>query len=122
MLILNKKYKVQDIDTQGKLYTNVSRAYMKTNDDYNLVLDYHCVLYKINKDDILNIQIYNDYEHQIKCEYQMNGSIYKIERGDNDKCKIYASFGGLLMIQDADINDLNEIDDRTKISLLVSRI
>ncbi|KAK6090025.1 hypothetical protein P3W45_001071 [Vairimorpha bombi] len=121
MLIINKKYKVEEIDPSGKLYQNVSRAYLVSSNDEKCILDYHSTLMKLNNEDVLNIQIYDNYEKEVKCDYQMNGRIYNIEECD-DKVKVYASFGGLLMIQSVDKGEVQGITNRTQISLLVSKI
>lgn len=76
---------------------------------------------RFQNEDVLNIQIYDDYETEVKCDYQMNGVIYKLEDCD-DKIKIYASFGGLLMIQTVERDCLQGINDRSKISCLISKI
>ncbi|WUR03071.1 DNA-directed RNA polymerases I, II, and III subunit RPABC3 [Vairimorpha necatrix] len=121
MLVINKKYKVDAIDKDGKLYQNVSRAYLKSSNNDECVIDYHSILMKLNNEDVLNIQIYDDYEQEVKCDYQMNGVVYKIE-DFKDKIKIHASFGGLLMIQTVDKDEIQGISDRSKISCLLTKI
>lgn len=121
MLIINKKYKVEEIDPSGKLYQNVSRAYLVSSNNEKCILDYHSTLLRLNNEDVLNIQIYDNYEKEVKCDYQMNGRIYNLE-DNNDHIKIYASYGGLLMIQNVEKGEIQGITNRTEISLLVSKI
>lgn len=121
MLVLNKKYKVECIDKEGKLYQNVSRAYLQCNNNDECILDYHSTLIRLNNEDVLNIQIYDNYETEVKCDYQMNGTIYQIE-DYKDKIKVHASFGGLLMIQTLEKDEIQGLINRSKISCLVSKI
>ncbi|KKO75386.1 dna-directed rna polymerase i [Vairimorpha ceranae] len=121
MLVLNKKYKVECIDKEGKLYQNVSRAYLQCNNNDECILDYHSTLIRLNNEDVLNIQIYDNYETEVKCDYQMNGTIYQIE-DYKDKIKVHASFGGLLMIQTLEKDEIQGLTNRSKISCLVSKI
>ncbi|KAF9763414.1 DNA-directed RNA polymerases I, II, and III subunit RPABC3 [Nosema granulosis] len=120
MILLNKKMVVSDIDKEGKLYSNVSRAYLKADDSTEIVLDYHSILLRISKDDVLYLQLFEG-EEKVECEYQMNGMVYKIEDLDG-RVEVWISFGGLLMIQKIAKDQIVGLNDRSRVSLAISKV
>ncbi|EOB14171.1 DNA-directed RNA polymerase I [Nosema bombycis CQ1] len=118
MIHLNKKLVVSDIDKEGKLYTNVSRAYLN---DSEIILDYHSLLLRITKGDVLLLSLYEENNGDLDCDYQMNGMVYKIEEKEG-KVEIWISFGGLLMIQKMNKDEIGSIKDRSRVVLCVSKV
>lgn len=120
MIILNSKLNVSDIDKEGKLYTNVSRAYLQS-DGLEVVLDYHSILLRISKGDVLHLRLI-DGEEAGDCDYQMNGMVYKIEEMEDGRVEVWTSFGGLLMIQRGHKEGVVGLKDKTKVVLSITKI
>lgn len=120
MFLLNKKLVVSDIDREGKLYSNVSRAYLRS-EDAEIILDYHSILLRIVKDDVLYLQLFEGQE-DVECDYQMNGMVYKIEEMGDGRVEVWISFGGLLMIQKIGKEQIVGLHDRSRVSLSVSKV
>lgn len=121
MRVLSTNFKVTEVDKEGKLYTNVSRANM-VSDDFNAILDYHSVLYKLEAGDSLNFVLFTGIESDVDCEYLVSGEVYEIEDKKNGLVCVKISFGGLLLLFDSPKDKVANIKDLDIVTLALKKI
>ena len=98
MQILSENYKVTDI--KNLAFEKVPRGSFVSKTS-RIALDYHSDLCNIKLDDTLKIDIFLTVKPTVsKSCYLMRGIVYKIEEK-----RFEASFGGLLMFYEGDLDD-----------------
>lgn len=120
MQILVDSFKVDTIDKEGKLYTNVSRAYMSSG-TVAITLDYNSVLCRLQPKHAVEVRIFRGVNEDIECHYLVLGRVYSVEHS-HDRVLVKASFGGLLLLMDAPEERVRGIGDKDEVSLALTFI
>lgn len=141
-VLFEDMFEVKSIDADGKKFDKVSRikCYSEAY-AVELELDINTDIYKISVDTkfklVLTSSLNTDrsadkdvYEPTLRSslldrfEYAMYGRVFKyeLEKPQNIKVMIYASFGGLLMMMKGDSRNLQGIEMDTKFYLLMRKV
>jgi DNA-directed RNA polymerases I, II, and III subunit RPABC3 len=121
MQVLRDSFRVSDIDKEGKLYTAVSRAYLDA-DECKAILDYNSMLCRLEKDALVDMQIFLGIEPNMEREYLMSGKVYKVTSAGGGRAELRASFGGLLLILDVPIERIETVSNGSEITLALTKI
>ncbi|KAF7684073.1 putative DNA-directed RNA polymerases I, II, and III subunit RPABC3 [Astathelohania contejeani] len=126
MEIINSRFSVVAVDSEGKKFEKVSRALLK-NETSSIVLDYHSILFPLSSADTVDFILYDKINESAitipsKYNYVMNGKIYEIIEGDDDKLKIIGSLGGLYLELNVDKETKGNLNDFSNITIGLRKI